>query len=131
MSGAWTVCARITVNVTRPTQARMPRRLDTRCMMLSSVSAAAGRCLVSLYGLTQAPYDCGGAACYTLGFCCNVCKVEFAWSPWTPNAKPRRRGRGCKSTGVERGDRMILLALLLFVLLTRKKRTKLKIEIDL
>jgi hypothetical protein len=72
-----------------------------------------------------------GAPRYTLAVYFNVGKVEFAWSPRTPNAKPRREGRGCKSTGVERGDRMILLALFLFLLLTRTKRTKLKIEIDL
>jgi hypothetical protein len=43
---------------------------------------------------------------------------------------PAGIGRGCKSTGVERGDRMILLVLLVFLLI-RKRRTKLKIEVDL
>jgi hypothetical protein len=75
--------------------------------------------------------DFDGAACYTLAFHFNVGKVEFAWSYRTPNAKPRRIGRGCKSTGVERGDRMILLVLFLLLVFLRKRRTKLKIEIDL
>ena len=55
--------------------------------------------------LKQRKLGLKGAACYTLAFHFDVCKVEFAWSLWTPNAKPRHTGRGCKSTGVERGDR--------------------------
>jgi hypothetical protein len=70
------------------------------------------------------------ASWYTSSFRCNVCKVKFAWSIRTPNAKPRRRGRGCKSTGVERGGCMTLLVLCLF-LLYRTRRIKLKITIDL
>jgi hypothetical protein len=62
----------------------------------------------------------------------SVCKVEFAWSLWTPKMQnPAISGRGCKSTGVERSDLMILLGLFLLLLLVRKKRTKLKIDIDL
>jgi hypothetical protein len=71
----------------------------------------------------------GGAPCYTLAFYFNVGKVEFAWSPRTPNAKPRHVGRGFANP--LEWKEVIELIPSGAVLLTRTKRTKLKIEIDL
>jgi hypothetical protein len=61
----------------------------------------------------------------------SVCKVEFAWSLWTPNAKPRFTGGVANPLEWKGAVFMILLGLFLLLLLVRKKRTKLKIDIDL
>jgi hypothetical protein len=63
---------------------------------------------------------------------CKVCKVEFAWSLWTPKCKtPPFRGGVANPLEWKRAILMILLGLFLFPLLVRKKRTRLKIDIDL
>jgi hypothetical protein len=61
---------------------------------------------------------------------CNICKVEFAWSPWTPNAKPRFEGGVANPLEWKEVVLMTLLVLFLF-LLFRTRRIKLKIDIDL
>jgi hypothetical protein len=47
------------------------------------------------------------------------------------NAKPRSSGAGLQIVGQKGEPTMALLMLTVFLLLLRKKRTKLKIEIDL
>jgi hypothetical protein len=57
---------------------------------------------------------------------------QFAWSPWTPNVQNPATRAGSAIFYRGRKEVLLMYLLLLFVfLLVRKRRTKLKVEIDL
>ena len=78
-----------------------------------------------IYGLTRFSYDKLAAA--------GIAESQFAGSPWTPlNAKPRVRRGVCKSYRSRKEGRIMIIPMLLVLLvLIRKRRTGLRIEIDL